>query len=100
MRRLLRAIARDEEITQDVSTLENPAIIDQLRGVDTAPAARPSKSKASRKRAAAAQTKKKTSSRKKSVSRASKRGVSGKKRPSKRLAAVRKTSKRRTARHK
>ena len=34
MRRLLRAIARGEEITQDVSTLENPAIIDQLRGVD------------------------------------------------------------------
>jgi acetyl-CoA synthetase len=38
MRRLLRSIARGEEITQDVSTLENPAIIDQLRGVDTAPA--------------------------------------------------------------
>jgi acetyl-CoA synthetase len=37
MRRLLRSIARGEEITQDVSTLENPAIIDQLRGVDTAP---------------------------------------------------------------
>ena len=34
MRRLLRAIARGEEITQDVSTLENPAILDQLRGVD------------------------------------------------------------------
>jgi len=32
MRRLLRAIARGEEITQDVSTLENPAIIEQLRG--------------------------------------------------------------------
>ena len=32
MRRLLRIIARGEEITQDVSTLENPAIIDQLRG--------------------------------------------------------------------
>jgi acetyl-CoA synthetase len=32
MRRLLRAIARGESITQDVSTLENPAIIDQLRG--------------------------------------------------------------------
>jgi acetyl-CoA synthetase len=32
MRRLLRAIARGEEITQDVSTLENPAILDQLRG--------------------------------------------------------------------
>ncbi len=33
MRRLLRAIARGEPITQDVSTLENPAILDQLRGL-------------------------------------------------------------------
>ena len=33
MRRLLRAIARGEPITQDVSTLENPAIIEQLRGL-------------------------------------------------------------------
>ena len=32
MRRLLRAVARGEPITQDVSTLENPAILDQLRG--------------------------------------------------------------------
>ena len=32
MRRLLRAVARGDEITEDVSTLENPAIIDQLRG--------------------------------------------------------------------
>jgi acetyl-CoA synthetase len=32
MRRLLRAIARGEDITQDVTTLENPAILDQLRG--------------------------------------------------------------------
>ena len=31
MRRLLRSIARDEEITQDVSTLENPAILEQLK---------------------------------------------------------------------
>ncbi|MGB7541080.1 MAG: acetate--CoA ligase [Burkholderiales bacterium] len=31
MRRLLRAIARGEEIKQDVSTLENPAILDQLK---------------------------------------------------------------------
>ena len=38
MRRLLRALARGEEISQDVSTLENPAILDQLRGVE-APAA-------------------------------------------------------------
>jgi acetyl-CoA synthetase len=39
MRRLLRSIARGEEISQDVSTLENPGILDQLRGVDSAPAA-------------------------------------------------------------
>ncbi len=37
MRRLLRSIARGEEITQDVSTLENPGILEQLRGA--APAA-------------------------------------------------------------
>jgi acetyl-CoA synthetase len=36
MRRLLRALARGEEISQDISTLENPAIIDQLRGVEPA----------------------------------------------------------------
>jgi acetyl-CoA synthetase len=46
MRRLLRAIARGEEITQDVSTLENPAILDQLRGVDTPPAKARGKAKA------------------------------------------------------
>src|SRR6185369_1216293 len=34
MRRLLRSVARGDEITQDVSTLENPGILDQLRGVD------------------------------------------------------------------
>ncbi len=33
MRRLLRAIASDEEITEDISTLENQAILDQLRGL-------------------------------------------------------------------
>ncbi len=32
MRRLLRTIAKGEEITQDTSTLENEAILDQLRG--------------------------------------------------------------------
>jgi acetyl-CoA synthetase len=31
MRRLLRSIARGEDITQDVSTLENPAILEQLK---------------------------------------------------------------------
>jgi acetyl-CoA synthetase len=37
MRRLLRSVARGEAITQDVTTLENPAIIDQLRGTDATP---------------------------------------------------------------
>ena len=31
MRRLLRALARGEAITQDISTLENPAILEQLK---------------------------------------------------------------------
>ncbi|CAN5278805.1 acetate--CoA ligase [soil metagenome] len=31
MRRLLRSIAKGEEVTQDVSTLENPAILEQLK---------------------------------------------------------------------
>ena len=31
MRRLLRSIAKGEEIKQDISTLENPAILDQLK---------------------------------------------------------------------
>jgi len=49
MRRLLRAIARGEEIMQDISTLENPAIVEQLRGHDT-PAVKPrAKTKTKRK---------------------------------------------------
>jgi acetyl-CoA synthetase len=32
MRRILRAISQDEEITQDISTLENPHIVEQLQG--------------------------------------------------------------------
>ncbi len=32
MRRLLRSIAKGEDITQDISTLENPAIVAQLAG--------------------------------------------------------------------
>ncbi|MCP2937750.1 acetyl-coenzyme A synthetase, partial [Salmonella enterica subsp. enterica serovar Typhimurium] len=31
MRRLLRSLAKNEEITQDTSTPENPAILEQLR---------------------------------------------------------------------
>jgi acetyl-CoA synthetase len=30
MRRLLRVVAKGEVVTQDISTLENPAILDQL----------------------------------------------------------------------
>jgi len=63
MRRLLRAIARGEEILQDMSTLENPGILEQLRGgppaATTAPraaakrgVAAPRKSPAKRKKAA------------------------------------------------
>ncbi len=32
MRRLLRSLAKGEEVTQDTSTLENPAILEQLKG--------------------------------------------------------------------
>jgi hypothetical protein len=46
MRRLLRSIARGEEITQDMSTLENPGILEQLRGgAETQVAARPTTKK-------------------------------------------------------
>ena len=34
MRRLLRSIAKGEAITQDVSTLENPGILEQLKQVN------------------------------------------------------------------
>jgi acetyl-CoA synthetase len=54
MRRLLKAIARGEEITQDVSTLENPAILDQLRGSGAPAAAVPAKAVAAKKAAARA----------------------------------------------
>jgi acetyl-CoA synthetase len=59
MRRLLRAIANDQPITQDVSTLENPGIVDQLRGVAPAAprAARPPPRKPRLKRKGAAKGK-------------------------------------------
>src|SRR5262249_32876011 len=60
MRRLLRSIARGEEILQDVSTLENPAILDQLGGVDVVapPAGRKKTSKPMTKRAPTASVRK------------------------------------------
>jgi len=45
MRRLLRSIARGEEITQDVTTLENPGILEQLKGGAAAPARRTASAK-------------------------------------------------------
>jgi len=84
MRRLLKAIARGEEITQDVSTLENPAILAQLRGTEgaaapasprksapAAGAARPRRRAAPkpRRRAAAARAKARTATARKSAPR-------------------------------
>jgi hypothetical protein len=54
MRRLLRAVARNEDITQDLSTLENPAIIEQLRGNESAVSASAPAKTAAVKGAAAA----------------------------------------------
>ena len=54
MRRLLRTIASDEEITQDITTLENPAIIDQLRGRAHSPAKAKVRTRAKPKRRIAA----------------------------------------------
>jgi acetyl-CoA synthetase len=124
LRRLLRSIARNEDITQDLSTLENPAIIDQLRGEEPAAAsaaapsasrrapARPKKPKAApRKRVARARAvtrvvkKKKAAPAKKSRSRpvarrkkavkASVRKRSAKKRPAARRAVPRRSAARR-----
>jgi hypothetical protein len=49
MRRLLRAIANDQPIKQDISTLENPAIVDQLRGIGASAASAPARRKPDRK---------------------------------------------------
>ena len=104
MRRLLRAIARGEEITQDVSTLENPAIIEQLRGAAPLPAPL-----AAAKRAAApsAKTKAKKASRKitrtvpktaKAAKRAKRKAPKGKSAAKRKTSGKRKTAaKRRTA---
>jgi acetyl-CoA synthetase len=89
MRRLLRSIARGEEITQDVSTLENPAILEQLRGAAAtghAPAAAVKK-RAPAKHAASAKkgTAKKAAPAKKSAAAnkatPAKKSVAAKKRP-------------------
>jgi acetyl-CoA synthetase len=84
MRRLLKAIARGEEITQDVSTLENPAILDQLRGLDAGPAKRP----AAAKQAARAKSARRAAStqRRKARPAASKRAAKARAKPARRPA--------------
>jgi acetyl-CoA synthetase len=84
LRRLLRAIARNEDITQDLSTLENPAIIDQLRGGES-----PGKpAKATPKKAAV--PKKKSAAKKKPVKK--KKAVANRK-----PAAVKKVARRKAS---
>jgi acetyl-CoA synthetase len=65
MRRLLRSIARGEEISQDISTLENPAIVAQLRGEATPP-----KKPAAKKSVARKSVAKKTVARKTTIKKA------------------------------
>jgi hypothetical protein len=76
MRRLLRSIARGEEITQDMSTLENPAILEQLRGESATAASETVKKPAKAQKTSAV---KKAPRRKKAVAKAA---------PAKRKAAV------------
>jgi hypothetical protein len=87
MRRLLRAVARGEEITQDMSTLENPAIIDQLRGLASGPPAKAAAPKKAAKKAAKSSAK--------TLTRAVKRPAKKAKRaakPAKRKAVTRKAA--------
>jgi acetyl-CoA synthetase len=56
MRRLLRSVARGEDITQDVSTLENPGILEQLRGEPQAAAKPPASPKKAPGKGAAPKT--------------------------------------------
>jgi acetyl-CoA synthetase len=66
MRRLLRAIARNEDIArdQDLSTLENPAIVEQLRGNEAAVAAAAAKQAPTKPKAAAKKVPKKAPAKK------------------------------------
>ena len=66
MRRLLRSIARGEEITQDLSTLENPAILEQLRGASDAEPAIAARANASAARRAPPKAKPKSQAKAKS----------------------------------
>jgi acetyl-CoA synthetase len=97
MRRLLRSVAAGQEITQDVSTLENPAIIDQLRGVDApSPAVSSVKKEAVKKKAA----KKKTLAKKTALTKTKtvlKSKAAPKKAPAKKKAVAKKKTAKRKA---
>jgi acetyl-CoA synthetase len=88
MRRLLRAVARGEEITQDMSTLENPAILEQLRGSATAgePSATPAPKNAAPKAARKTARKAAKKAGKKSAAKSAKRPAKSPKRPAKKTA--------------
>jgi acetyl-CoA synthetase len=91
MRRLLRAIARNEDITQDLSTLENPAIIEQLRGGETSAAKKAVPKKKAAAKAKAAPKKKALPKKKAPKKSAPKKRVAARKKPvAKKKAAARK----------
>ena len=100
MRRLLRAVANGEELTQDVSTLENPAILDQLRGTDkgvkaaTKPAAPKPKAATAK---AAAQRPAKAKPRRAAKARKAKRPAAPKRRAAKARKAPKRAARRRPA---
>jgi len=103
MRRLLRAVARGEEITQDMSTLENPAILDQLRGVDSdgpaSAAAAPKKTVKQAAKKAAKKAPKKAP--KKAAKKTSVKAVEkGTKRPAKKTPRAAKPTRPKAAKHK
>jgi acetyl-CoA synthetase len=108
MRRLLRSIARGEEITQDVTTLENPAILEQLRGDSAAPApaakagaARKTAAKTATKTKAAVKASQKPSSKpKRKVGAKRKVAATRKMAPKRKAAKKRAVSKRQPARRK
>jgi acetyl-CoA synthetase len=95
MRRLLRAVARGEEITQDMSTLENPAILEQLRGVApvSAPRAAAAPNKAVQPTAKKAANKTAAKPAKKTAKRPAKKAKAAK-------AAKRKVAQRKAVEHK
>ena len=95
MRRLLRAIARGEEITQDVSTLENPAIVAQLRGEEAAQAkaATPAARKAVAKKKPAVVKKKKAAVKKQPAKKKPAKKKAGRKAPARKAVAPRRKSK-------